>query len=437
MKTPKSIALPSGRVVALELEPRTTDMAPRRREDRAPLFSEMVALVASGELTLREGVSKVSVADLALADFHTLRAIATKLGWLAEESIEIACRNCEVRMSCAPCAALELGPFVDAELDDPELDATVDFTATHQVRGLGDTRLEAVSVARAAPLHRALVARRLIVSSKVVRAMGIASIDGETRAARLARRLTRCSDRERTALTDLFLDAHYPPRLMSITVCTACGARNDVDAPFDREFERGFDVDPSIGRGPVARELSKNNAISNGESFPDFDRFDACARALAHEHFGEHRDSVTLIVEGGVPACDDGGEPLLGAYVPPYAGDMTMPSRPPEVTVYYRTFRAMWNEDGPYDWEAELRETIEHELEHHEYHLGGHDPMDAEERRAIDEEAAKVIGRRAIVRGRPGAVGALGNDVADFLRRTWPIWLLLVVITLLVTLAER
>ena len=40
---------------------------------------------------------------------------------------------------------------------------------------------------------------------------------------------------------------------------------------------------------------------------------------------------------------------------------------------YVRGYKpsAMWQEDGPYDWEDELRETVEHEYEHH----GGHDTV--------------------------------------------------------------
>ena len=100
------------------------------------------------------------------------------------------------------------------------------------------------------------------------------------------------------------------------------------------------------------------------------------------------------------------------------------------VSVYYRTFRAMWNEDGPYDWEDELTETIEHELEHHLSFLRGHDPTDDEERAVIREEALRIVGKREAGRR---ALQGFGASWADFLRRTWPIWviaLLAVIITL-------
>jgi hypothetical protein len=414
---PKSVALPSGRVVSLA--PRSGLREPRVREPDAPLFSDLVTLVTSGDLALSVRGVPIAATDLPLGDFHALRAIATKLGWLADVPVEIHCRNCGAAIAHAPCAALELGPFVDGELHDPDLDKTLDLAAPHDAGALGELRFRAVTALDAAPLHRALRRRRLSISPDVVRAMGIASIGGERDPARLARRLSRCSDVAWSRLTELFLAAHYAPRLFSIAVCGECGARNDVDAPFEREFE-----------------LSEKLGTSNAESFPDFDAFDARARAIARDLFVPD-DAVVLVVEGGVPACDDGGEPLLGAYVAPLAGDMTMPSRPPEITVYYRTFRAMWDEDGAYDWDEELRETLVHELEHHGYHLGGHDPMDEEEHRVIDEEAVRVIGKRAIVRNQSREVGALAADVGVFFRRTWPIWLLLIVITALVTLGER
>jgi hypothetical protein len=133
---------------------------------------------------------------------------------------------------------------------------------------------------------------------------------------------------------------------------------------------------------------------------------------------------VVLVVEGGVAACDDGGVPLLGSYVPPFEGSQDAPSRAGEITVYYRTFRAMHEDDGPYDWQAELRETIEHELEHHLHHLGD-DPMDEAERKEIVREAIRIVGRREMVRRE---ARSLLRDVSEFARRTWPIWIGLLIL---------
>jgi hypothetical protein len=429
VRPPKRVHLPSGRVVAVEAK--VAAPAARKRAPSEPLFSELVELASSGELTLRDGDAAVDVRALPLADFHALRAIATRLGWLAEEPVEIGCRNCGEPMSVAPCAALELGPWVDGELDDEELDGTLDLSLPHEIppvrlpRGTTARHLSLrdVTVAEAVPLHRALRRRRIAITDRVIAAMGIVSIGPEKDPRRIAEALERCSDAAWIAIGDLFLRAHYAPRLVSVAICPKCGARNDVDAPYDREFE------------PAPFEPQ-----SNEELFPSFDAF----AARAHEIFesanlakdgtsGPRAGVVTLIVDSGVPACDDGGEPLLGSYVPP-GGDPTAPVGVAEVTVYHRTFEAMWNEDGPYDWGAELTETIEHELEHHDGWLVGHDPMDDEERAEIVREHTRMVGRRAAARQ---SVGALGADFRGFLVRTWPIWLIVAVVSLAITVCNR
>jgi Zincin-like metallopeptidase len=423
MRPPKRVHLPTGRVVTLAAK---AGLAPRGPAPHAPLFSELVALVASGDLTLRAVTAgtdaAVDVLTLDLRDFHALRAIATRLGWLAEEPVELSCRNCGDPFEVAPCAALELGPFVDGELDDPELDRTLDCSvahatpAVHLPRGgiAREVRLRPVTAGDAAALHRALRRRRLVVTDRVVRAMGIESLGPEHDPRRIAVALTRASDEAWGAIGDLFLQAHYPLRLSSVALCPKCGARNDVDAPYERELE------PS---GPTGQ--------SNAEVFPDFDAFDARARAAFDEHVGEDA-AVRLVVDEGVPACDDGGEPLMGGYLPA-GGDPSAPVGSGEITLYYRTFRAMWEEDGAFDWAAEVDETVAHELEHHDAWRVGHDALDDEERAEIARERERIVGRKAIARQ---SVGALGSDVAGFLRSTWPIWLIVAVGTVAIAVCN-
>jgi hypothetical protein len=363
---------------------------------------------------------------LPLRDFHVLRAVATRLGWLVEEPVDIACRNCGAAFAVHPCASLELGPFVHGELDDDELDATLDFSTPHAIPPIrlpaggstSEATLRDVTVGEASPLHRALRRRRLAIGDRFVRAMGLVSLGPERDPRRIADALSRCSEDAWSAIGDLFLQAHYPPRLCAITLCPKCGARNDVDAPYLREFE------PSA----QPRE-SHESGESNDATFPDFDRFDAEARALFAGLAGVAGDGAAaaiplrLVVDGEIPACDDGGEPLLGAYVPP-GGDPSAPVGAAEIAVYYRTFRAMWTEEGAYDWKAELRETIEHELEHHAGWRVGHDPMDEAEHEEIARDRVRLAGRTQAVRGE---LAALGADVGDFLARTWPIWLIVAI----------
>jgi hypothetical protein len=422
-----SFQLPSGRVV--ELSARRGGAA-RVRGAKAPLFSEVAALVRSGELELSDGEAPIEPASLLLPDFHAVRAIATKMGLLAEETIEIECRNCEATIRIAPCAAMELGPFVDRELRDPELDRTLELGVAHAIpevhiagRTARSVTFEARTAGEAEPLFRALRRRRFVVSPRVVRAMGVVAMGDERDAGPIARALAACSDEAWDAVTDLYLEASYPPRLFAIAPCPACGARNDVDAPFEREFVAGLSAIP---RG--------SNEDSSAVPFVSREDFARAADELARELQGPGAADVAFLVEDGVPACDEGGEPLLGSYVPAFEGDARSPSHPPEITVYYRTFRAMWTEDGRYDWHAELRETLEHELEHHHAHGRGHDPMDEAERREIDDEAARIVGERAALRG---GVSALPVDFAGFVRKTWPIWVAILVATSIAILAAQ
>ncbi len=429
MRPPQRLHLPSGRVISLQVR-RT--VAARAGAGGAPLFSELSELLAN-DVALFESGAAVDPASLLLRDFHALRGVATRLGWLEEEPVDIGCRNCGETLAVSPCRSLELGPFVHGELHDPELDSTLDFSVAHAIPairlGTGEVvreaRLRDVTAGEAAPLHRALRRRRLAITDRFVRAMGLEAIGPERDARRMADALSRCSDDAWSAVADLFLQAHYPPRLGSIAICPKCGARSDVDAPYQREFE------PSTH----ARDAGET-AGSNSATFPDFDTFDRLARERFDHHArpaGGGAAPIRLVVDEGVPPCDEGGEPLLGAYVPP-GGDPSAPVGAAEIAVYYRTFRAMWTEDGPYDWQAELDETIEHELEHHAGWRIGHDPLDDAEHEEIARERVRRLGPTQAVRG---SVAALGADLGEFFARTWLIWLIVAAAAVAIIASER
>ena len=385
----KTFTLPSGRVVTLC----ASFQASKLPSFQASIFAREVAAVDAHLVDL-------DVHALELADFNALRAIIGRLGWLEEEEIEIACINCAEPMKIAPCSTFELGPFVDGELDDPELDRL--RTSKDDSGGI---RVEPRTLAQAAPLHIALGRGPIRITKKIVRALGVVQFRGAHEPLALAKMLRECDDDTFSGVADAFLAAAYSPRLGAAHACPKCGARNDVDAPYEREFIEG-----AGGRGESA------------EPFPSFEAFDAEARRIAEKRVPP---DVVLVVEGGVPACDDGGIPLLGSYVPPFEGSDTAPSRGPEVTVYYRTFRAMHDDWCAYDWRAELDETIEHELEHHGFHLAGHDPMHEQERDEIEREAIRTVGKRELVRRE---IGGQATGIADFIRRTWPFWILLLIV---------
>ena len=398
------VQLPGGRIAELPKK----KLGPRKGDTKEMLYGGARAV-------LRE--LGIDPDTCTLAELHALRAIATHEGWLEEEEVEIECRNCERTISVKPCAAMPIGPFVDAELDDEELDELLDPNDLYDLE-VGALRFRAITAKDAEPLHRALAHEPLHVTPEVATSMGIVSL-GETRDSRkIARQLQRCDDRAFGEITNLFLRAHYPLRLFSLVICEHCGTRNDVDAPYDREFP------------PYEEAPEKSDA-----TFPSFDEFDALCRKIGEELIAEAPDpKPVLVVEGGVPDCDDGGEPLMGSYVPSHEGDARSPANPCTITVYYRTFASMWKDDGAYDLEGEVYETIEHELEHHDGWLVGHDPMDDEERAEIVREHARMVGRRTVARR---SVSALGADFGGFLARTWPIWLIVAVVSLAITVCNR
>jgi predicted Zn-dependent protease with MMP-like domain len=355
-------------------------------------------------------------------------------GFAFEEKVSFECKNCDATIVLEPCKALPLGPFRDRELSDEELDATLPFGEKHVIAQipLGRARvatsvvLSARTAGQAAPMFEALgraesAGTALTIDREFVHAMGISRLGPETDAARIANALSECEDDAFASLTNRFLESHYPLRLGAIVVCDDCGARNDVDAPYEREFDHsGENIHHEADRANVEREQG-----DVPDAFLSFDEFSERANE-AFKRFSAPfpKDSIDLVIDDGTPACDDGGEPLLGSYVPGAPGGDGGIGTRPTVTLYVRTFRAMWKEDGPYDVGDEIDETIEHELEHHGHFLTGHDPMDEEERAEIAAEAARIVGKKELARG---AARGLGKDMGEFVRRTWPIWLLALV----------
>jgi hypothetical protein len=432
---PRTLTLPSGARVTLERSS-TRAMAPATRTEQAPLFSEVVALFdADVRLAKKEKgarATRIDVQDLSLADFHVVRAALTKAGLVAEDEVEIACHNCEEVVILRPCECLETGPWEDGELGDPELDRTAPFGAPldiapillGRVRQARTVTLAPRTVREAMPLLTALGSDPLSIDADVVRGMGITALGPIEEPARIARTLAECDDASFGAVTDAFLSAHYPLRLAGEAFCPKCKARNTVDAPALREFELG-PVRPDDPRGLEEPRLLP--------PLPPIEDFVELAHAIAEPLISEiPGEKAELIVDDETPAVDEGGEPLLGSYVPPPPKDAPVATRPPTVTIYYRTFQAIEREEGPYDWEGELRETIEHELEHHVFYLRGDDPMDEAEHDEIDREALRVVGR---AEARRRTLALFGLSIPDFLVRAWPL-VLIGAAVLAITFAE-
>ncbi|WP_437648924.1 metallopeptidase family protein [Sorangium sp. So ce362] len=370
---------------------------------------------------------------LPLADAHVLRALLASAGVVPEEPGAYTCENCGAPFEVAPSSLIEIGPFTDGELDDPELDRPFGFDVVHPIPALRvgravcrGVRFAERTVEEAMPLLRLSGEGALRITPSVVVAMGIAALGRERRAPVIADALVRAPDEAWAAIVDLYHEARYPARLVAVHRCQGCGARNDLDVPLERELARAPLRAPDTGADDPAEPGA---AAGSAGDFPDLDAFEARVRAAA-ERIYEARGvrNIDLFIDAGVPACDDGGEPLLGCYTPGTPADELGIARPPEIRIFYRTFRSEAREDPGFDVDAEITETIDHEVIHHLHHLAGSDPVDDEEHAQIEREQLRRIGHaEAARRARRGVL----SDLAGFARATWPAWLIAAVGTAL------
>jgi hypothetical protein len=394
--------------------------------DAAPPISPPDGLFAPELASVRARFSRngapLEIGALPLSDVHTLRAILQRLGQISDPELTLRCRNCDHAFRVVPSSAFELGPYRDAELTDPVLDAPFEFGVEHRLDSedalLSTIRLQNVTLAEAQPLHQAL-GGRFRITSKVVAAMGIVSLADESSRLRIARRLRDAPDELFDQVAALFEAAHYPPRLTVPHACPECSMVEWVPIPSERELT-------------LASADGERQPRPGAEEFWDPDRFEAEVRTCAEQVYRElGLRAIGLSVFDGPAECDDAGEPLLGCYLPPEP-EALIPSQA-EVRIYYRTFRAIWLDEGPYDVAAEIEETLRHELEHHLGHLAGSDPLDDHERAEIVHEAARRVGQSET---RRRAARAFGADLAEFFRRTWPLWLIAAAATLLAVVAR-
>jgi hypothetical protein len=371
-------------------------------------------------LATEEGAS-LPVDSLPVEDFQVLRAFLTARGAALEDEVARPCSNCGEPLVVRPCAAVAWSPFLHGDLDDPELDEPFPFEEPLDLGPPGapcEVLLRPTTVGEARAVL--LAPERLRPTTAQGKALGIARLDQETHPGRIARALQRCDEEVWAALLDQIEASWYPPRLSAWVPCPSCGARNTFPAPASREF-----------RLPQGEEQGGEPT----DDFPEFEAFSARVEAQARRVFrSAGAEGVGLYVEGGPADCDEGGVPLLGSYEPGEPEGHGVVGRPPEVKIYYRTFLAMHREEGPYDLDGEIRETLEHELEHHRAFLAGYDPMDEEERAQIARELRGQLGGTEVLRR---SVTSARQRVGDFFRRTWPLWAIALGVTLLEAWASR
>jgi len=384
--------------------------------------------------------SSVDLLRASLADAHVIEAILCAIGAIAHEPTETECRNCHEMVKLDGAKALPIDLLLEPP-GDAELDATLPADAEHELpRPVPIGRKTTAKTFRLAPrtledrvaLEKILAeVDHLPLHARFVRALGLASLGEVKSPSAIARALEHLDDATFDSVWNAIAlawdETHYPPRLLAPVSCPKCGARHDVEVPAHRPLPFGRIEEPDRDDPP----------------FPELDNFRSRAAVIAREVIEEiglsEASGLEVIVDEGVPPCDDGGEPLLGSYTPtPEAdGDIRLSSTSPfSIALYYRTFRSMYEEDGAYDVDAEIRETIEHELEHHVGFLRGSDPLDEEEREEIERERRRMTGGRPSDR-LAGDVGSLFADIARFWRSTWPIWILAIAAVIATLLSSR
>lgn len=416
----RRVLLPSGLEVRVRAHEGALRADDRVEGERLRFGRALAALLEPGALDRHDGPSwtaldRGAVLALPMRDFHVLRDLLLRVGAIAPEPDEDAlCRNCD-----APLA------FDPRELDPGELERA---HASAPPPSLGPLRLpsplrlprgeiareltmEPVTLGEARPLLAALARDEpLRVTPKLLAAMGVRALGTLDRPVLLARVLSRASDEVWSAVLDRYLELATPPPLVAPLTCPACGALHEIVVPHPPELNSS---DPLP-------------AHSSETPFPSEEEFESLVERIAppvYAQRGVRLDAVPPRIEPGVPATDIAGEPLLGSYEPRQHGDVAGYTELEfVVTLYYRTFRRIWEEEGPYDVEAEIRETLDHELEHHLHHLAGHDPLDAAERAEARRELRALYGDRRLVRL---ALREAMGDLAAFVRATWPFFVLI------------
>lgn len=347
---------------------------------------------AKGRLTRIGG----TVDELLAADFHLLRDLAERFGIVAPEPHPaLTCRNCGRGLDVNP-----VGVDPETLLAADALIEGVPVDWARSIDGVVGAVVEPVRVREARVLWRRLFDPPERFDGALVRGLGVTELrlaEGEplTEPEAIAARMNASSDRLLGVLTAAFEIVQYPPRMRFGLGCPECGAVHDVPTPSIREDEPSPEALAAIYGAPE----------DEGEML-DIDAFEAAVERLAAEVFAERRVAhIDVLVEEGVPPVDDSGEPLMGSYQPIHerSGETFTDVRF-EIALYYRTFVSMFAE-APYDVEAEIRETLDHEVEHHLHHLTGHDPLDAEERAEARADLERTFGKDAVRRAERAALG--------------------------------
>ncbi|MFW6197832.1 MAG: hypothetical protein ACOC5B_03120 [Myxococcota bacterium] len=412
------VTLPSGVVVHVRVPDDVTAVSDDSVGGQ-PLFGgRLLQAVEQGRFVVQRGGQSVcsgDLLDLPLRDYHALRDLAERLGAIEAEPAELICRNCGAVLAADPARAPldDLDEWYADDAPPPEpplrLPEPVPLDSGEEARELVMTP---VTARDAVPLWSALVGGGDVrCTPELVAALGIGGLGTERRPARVARALEGASDAAWDAVGVWFILVNYAERSSVPVVCRECGTVHDVPAPSTQEMEPA----PETFRAVLADATPPPAGAP--EAFPDEEVFAAMVDAEGEVVYRERGvRHIALIVDPEVPPVDGSGEPLLGSYAPLHRGDSAgYTDLSFEIRLYYRSFRNQWDQEGPYDVRAEIRETLDHEVDHHLHFLSGHDPMDEAEREEALRDLERTFGRRAVRRARRAEVLGEARRIAVLL----------------------
>lgn len=360
--------------------------------DGGELFAgRLLEAFAAERIVLLDG----EVDELFVSDFHLVRDLAERFGVIEPQPHPaLTCRNCRHALDVDP-----VGADPESLLAEPPVFEHPPMRWAEAVDGVRGALMDPVRVRDARALWRCLVAPEPVLDAAVVRGLGVVELtleDGTTldTAESIAERMNASSDALLDVITAAYDLVQYPPRMRFGLVCPECGAVHDVPTPSIREDDpppEAFDV--------------LFGAIEEEGAMLDIDAFSAAVERFAAEVFEDRGvANIDVVVDEGVPPVDDSGEPLMGSYQPIHENHGgTFTDVRFEIALYYQTFVSMFAE-APYDVDAEIRETLDHEVEHHLHHLSGHDPLDAEERAEARADLERTFGKDAVRRAERDAL---------------------------------
>jgi hypothetical protein len=115
------------------------------------------------------------------------------------------------------------------------------------------------------------------------------------------------------------------------------------------------------------------------KELPNFNNFELRARAIFEAIPGEFRESVTALVvhpkRVAHPHLDD--YETLGECESDFLSDPA--DERSRIHIYYGSFASLQHGDPTFDWEWELKETIEHEIKHHLEARAGHRDLEKQD----------------------------------------------------------